>query len=70
MKYLHQSMELVLKKKRNNVQLGNHAASMGLSFNFDEMKPTNTFDAHRLAKFAKNQGKEKRLQKIYFCIFH
>ena len=28
--------------KRNNVQLGNHAASMGLSFNFDEMKPTNT----------------------------
>ena len=34
---------------------------MGLSFNFDEMKPTNTFDAHRLAKFAKNHGKEKEI---------
>lgn len=46
---------------RNNIQLGNHAASMGLSFNFEEMKPTNTFDAHRLAKFAKDQGKEKEI---------
>lgn len=35
--------------------------SMGLNFNFEEMKPTNTFDAHRLAKFAKDQGKEKEI---------
>jgi len=42
--------------KRNNVQLGQHAASIGLTFNFEEMKPTNTFDAHRLAKFAKEKG--------------
>ncbi|HDR6759120.1 DsbA family oxidoreductase [Bacillus cereus group sp. MYBK249-1] len=56
--------------KRNNVQLGNHAASMGLSFNFDEMKPTNTFDAHRLAKFAKNQGKEKEItENLLFAYF-
>ena len=54
--------------KRNNVQLGNHAASMGLSFNFDEMKPTNTFDAHRLAKFAKNQGK-RDYRKFTFAYF-
>ncbi|MGQ0454561.1 DsbA family protein, partial [Bacillus sp. SS-TM] len=54
--------------KRNNVQLGNHAASMG--FNFDEMKPTNTFDAHRLAKFAKNQGKEKEItENLLFAYF-
>ena len=56
--------------KRNNVQLGNHAASMGLSFNFDEMKPTNTFDAHRLAKFAKDQGKEKEItENLLFAYF-
>ena len=54
--------------KRNNVQLGNHAASVGLSFNFDEMKPTNTFDAHRLAKF-RIKGKKKRLRKTTFAYF-
>ncbi|HIE6633594.1 DsbA family oxidoreductase [Bacillus luti] len=56
--------------KRNNVQLGNHAASMGLNFNFEEMKPTNTFDAHRLAKFAKDQGKEKEItENLLFAYF-
>ena len=54
--------------KRNNVQLGNHAASMGLSFNFDEMKPTNTFDAHRLAKFARSR-KERDYGKSPFAYF-
>ena len=42
---------------------------MGLSFNFDEMKPTNTFDAHRLAKFAKNQGKKRDYGKSTFAYF-
>ncbi|WP_242274848.1 DsbA family oxidoreductase [Bacillus cereus group sp. BfR-BA-01310] len=51
----------VEEANRNNIQIGNHAASIGLSFNFEEMKPTNTFDAHRLAKFAKDQGKEKEI---------
>ncbi|EJR47307.1 hypothetical protein IIM_04436 [Bacillus cereus VD107] len=55
---------------RNNIQLGNHAASIGLSFNFEEMKPTNTFDAHRLAKFAKDQGKEKGItENLLFAYF-
>jgi len=45
--------------KQNNEQLGQQAASIGLTFNFEDMKPTNTFDAHRMAKFAKTQGKEK-----------
>ncbi|MBE7107042.1 DsbA family oxidoreductase [Bacillus cereus] len=54
---------------RNNIQLGNHAASMGLSFNFEEMKPTNTFDAHRLAKFAKDQGKEKEITENLLCAY-
>ncbi|WP_203362085.1 DsbA family oxidoreductase [Bacillus sp. REN10] len=46
------------------------AAEAGLSFNFDNMKSANTFQAHRLAKYAREQGKEKemveRLLKAYF----
>ncbi|UYY96809.1 DsbA family oxidoreductase [Peribacillus frigoritolerans] len=38
--------------------LTQQAKNVGLTFNFDEMKPTNTFNAHRLAKWAKTQGKE------------
>lgn len=45
--------------KQNNSQIGQQAANVGLTFNFENMKPTNTFDAHRLAKFAKVHGKEK-----------
>ncbi len=44
-----------------------------LSFNFDGMKPTNTFDAHRLAKFAKKDSREGKgdCGKISsFCIFY
>lgn len=56
--------------KQNNMQIGVQAAQIGLTFHFDEMKPTNTFDAHRLAKYAKNQGKERemieRLLHAYF----
>lgn len=56
--------------KQNNTQIGVQAAQIGLTFHFDEMKPTNTFDAHRLAKYAKNQGKERemieRLLHAYF----
>lgn len=37
------------------------AADIGLTYNYDNMKPTNTFDAHRIAKFAKTVGKEKEL---------
>lgn len=56
--------------KQNNVQVGQHAAGVGLTFNFDEMKPTNTFDAHRLAKFAGEKGKEKTLtEKLLYAYF-
>lgn len=47
--------------KRANEGIGSQAAGVGLTFNFDEMKPTNTFDAHRLAKFAATVGKEKEM---------
>ncbi|MDP4170251.1 MAG: DsbA family oxidoreductase [Bacillota bacterium] len=56
--------------KQANKNVGDQAASVGLTFNFEEMKPTNTFDAHRLAKYAQTKGKEKELTetllKAYF----
>ncbi|GAA0334922.1 DsbA family oxidoreductase [Bacillus carboniphilus] len=56
--------------KQANQNVGQQAASVGLTFNFDEMKPTNTFDAHRLAKFAKSQGKEKEItEKLLYAYF-
>lgn len=47
------------KNANNNV--GSQAASTGLKYDFDNMKPTNTFDAHRLTKYAKTVGKDKEL---------
>ncbi|NGP46813.1 DsbA family oxidoreductase [Bacillaceae bacterium SIJ1] len=45
------------------------AAQVGLSFHFDDMKPTNTFDAHRLLKLAKSYGKEKDVKEELFYAF-
>ncbi|ARK29577.1 DsbA family oxidoreductase [Halalkalibacter krulwichiae] len=56
--------------KRMNNSIGQQAAEEGLQFNFDNMKFTNTFDAHRLAKFAATKGKAhemtERLLLAYF----
>lgn len=41
--------------------IANQAKAVGLEFNFDTMKPTNTFDAHRLNKFAQQHGKDKEV---------
>jgi predicted DsbA family dithiol-disulfide isomerase len=54
----------VEKAKEANQGVGQQAATVGLKFNFDEMKPTNTLDAHRLAKFAKTQGKEAAVSEM------
>jgi predicted DsbA family dithiol-disulfide isomerase len=68
--YSGESIHVVIAKKygitvdqakANSIGVGEHAASVGLTFNFEDMKPTNTFDSHRLAKFAKEQGKEKEI---------
>lgn len=60
----------VEQAKKTNEGIGQHAASVGLIFNFDDMKPTNTFDAHRLAKFAKANGKETILtEKLLHAYF-
>lgn len=51
----------VEEAKRMNASVGQQAETVGLNFNFEEMKPTNTFDAHRLAKYAQTVGKEKEV---------
>jgi predicted DsbA family dithiol-disulfide isomerase len=60
----------VEEAKRVNADIGRQAESVGLTFRFDTMKPTNTFDAHRLAKYAEEQGKlremTERLFQAYF----
>jgi len=53
-----------------NESVGRQAAEVGLNYYFDEMKPTNTFDAHRLAKYAKTVGKEKQItEKLFHSYF-
>ncbi len=53
-----------------NESIGRQATEAGLSYHFDEMKPTNTFDAHRLVKYAKTVGKEKEItEKIFYSYF-
>lgn len=56
--------------KQNSAQIAKQAEQEGLAFRFDAMKPTNTFDAHRLAKYAKTQGKELELtEKLLYAYF-
>lgn len=60
----------VEEAKRMNAGIGQQAASVGLDFNFEDMKPTNTFDAHRLAKFAGTHNKEKEMtEKLLYAYF-
>lgn len=56
--------------KETNAKLGQQAAKMGLVYNFDEMKPTNTFDAHRLTQYAKSVGKDKELSEKLFYSYY
>ncbi|WP_042142321.1 DsbA family protein [Paucisalibacillus sp. EB02] len=53
-----------------NENVGNQAAKVGLLYNFDTMQHTNTFDAHRIAKYAetKNLGKEL-VEKLLHAFF-
>ncbi|GAB3046012.1 DsbA family oxidoreductase [Virgibacillus ainsalahensis] len=56
--------------KDMNEQVGKQAAELGLTYKFDTMQHTNTFDAHRVAKYAEEQGKgqemTERLLHAYF----
>ncbi|WEG14796.1 DsbA family oxidoreductase [Pullulanibacillus sp. KACC 23026] len=50
--------------KKMNESLIQQAAEIGLDFNYEIMKPTNTLDAHRLAKLAKSLDKEHALTNL------
>ena len=55
------------KKMNEQVkQMGNQA---GLDYRFDDVVVANTFKAHRLIQFAKNQGKQQEAEEILFRAF-
>lgn len=60
----------VEQAKKSNEQIVAQAKDLGLNYNFDDLIPTNTFDAHRLAYYAKSEGKmnelTERILKAYF----
>ncbi|VEF49637.1 protein disulfide isomerase [Bacillus freudenreichii] len=60
----------VEEAKRMNEGMRQQAAEVGLTFNFDTLIPTNTFDAHRLTHFSKSKNKEaeltEKLLRAYF----
>ncbi|MBB6445307.1 DsbA family oxidoreductase [Bacillus benzoevorans] len=51
----------VEQAKEANENVGKQAETVGLTYHFDEMKPSNTFDAHRLTKYAKTLGKDTEI---------
>jgi len=60
----------VEKAQEMSTGIKQQAAAVGLEFNFDNMLVVNTFDAHRLAQYAADQGKGvelgEMLLKAYF----
>ncbi|MBB5354790.1 protein disulfide-isomerase [Anoxybacillus mongoliensis] len=56
--------------KRANADIGKQAEALGLTFRFETMKPTNTFDAHRLAQYAKKKGKlHEVVERLFYAYF-
>ncbi|NNN03852.1 MAG: DsbA family oxidoreductase [Acidimicrobiaceae bacterium] len=55
---------------QNHQRLGHSAKELGLPWNIDDARPTNTFDAHRLIELARESGREieatQRLHQAYF----
>lgn len=48
----------VAEAKKMNESVAEQARTVGLYFRFDNMRTTNTFDAHRLQKYASTVGKD------------
>lgn len=56
--------------KHFSASIALQAENIGLKFNFEELKSTNTFDAHRLIKFGKFHGIETTIiEKLYYAYF-
>ncbi|PSL28790.1 putative DsbA family dithiol-disulfide isomerase [Planomicrobium soli] len=57
--YLAKKMDQTVEQAKAMTQgVAEHAQSVGLQFNFEDMVHTNTFTAHRLAKWAESLGKD------------
>ncbi|WP_167629150.1 DsbA family oxidoreductase [Listeria valentina] len=50
--------------KQMNAQIGEMAEVAGLHYDFDRMKPANTFLVHRIAQYARTVGKELEFVEI------
>lgn len=50
--------------KATNDNIVASAKEVGLNYNFDDLKPTNTFDAHRLSHYAKELGKLREYTEV------
>jgi len=63
------NMSVAQAKQRFQMFVDN-AKTVGLNYDYDNIQMTNTYDAHRVAKFANTQGLESkltaRLMKAYF----
>lgn len=56
--------------RQNNQQIKQVAAEVGLAFDFEAMKPTNSLAAHRLAKYAKTTAFETEfVEALYQAYF-
>lgn len=56
----------VEQAKQMTENIANHAKEAGLAFNFEQMKATNTLDAHRLLHYAKTGHKAAELKQLLF----
>ena len=69
--------DLIMKKygmtreeaEARNADITAHAKDLGLDYRMDLMKPTNSFKAHRLAKFGSSLGKEKEILEGLFSAY-
>lgn len=60
----------VEQAKQLNKQVAEQAKTVGLTYQFDSMKYANTFDAHRITKFAREHGREKEfVERIFYAYF-
>ncbi|WP_156290286.1 DsbA family oxidoreductase [Oceanobacillus salinisoli] len=55
--------------KAMNGQVAKQAESVGLTYHFDSMKYANTFDAHRVAKYAEEKGKGKEITERFLYAY-
>lgn len=55
--------------KQMNANVAAQAKDLGLHFDFDQMKQTNTLDAHRLTKYAIEEGKGKEMVTRLFSAY-